>query len=207
MYAWTMPTEFNCQSAKRVKNAIVFYYIHVVLHTLAMSACNIVLSVFVMKCMLKFPYLNYLKSLISQLSKDLLARRNLRTAVSRASGLAAKWCWLIHNDKAQMQFSVLSVFCYGGILCTYGQLQLQHGHMQLLIYYYGNIASSIRRDLPRSLSFIIIGFGESKCSEIQSQRVQISKLFLGGDITLRPLSFDILHMQVCLVHYQNIYLL
>ena len=37
------------------------------------------------------------------------------TAASRASGLAANWCWLIHNDEAQMQFSVLSVFCYGGI--------------------------------------------------------------------------------------------
>ena len=47
--------------------------------------------------------------------KGSLARRNLCIVASRASGLAAKWCWLIHNDEAQMQFSVLSVFCYGGI--------------------------------------------------------------------------------------------
>ena len=53
-----MLTEFNCQSATCVKNAIVFYYIHVILHTLltlAMSACGLVLSVFVI---LKLPYLS-----------------------------------------------------------------------------------------------------------------------------------------------------
>ena len=87
MYAWTMLTKFNCQSATCVKNAIVFYYIHTILHMLAMSACSIVLSIFVMKCMLKFPYLNYLKSLevTSQFSaflKDLLARRNLHVHCS-----------------------------------------------------------------------------------------------------------------------------
>ena len=104
-----MLTEFNFQSATRVKNAVVFYYIHTILHTIAMSACSIVLSVFIMKCMLRFPYLNYLKSLTSQFStflKDLLARRNLYTAASRASGLAAKWCWL-HNDEAQE-----AAFCF-----------------------------------------------------------------------------------------------
>ena len=31
--------EFNCQSATHMKNAIVFYYIHTTLHTLAMSHC------------------------------------------------------------------------------------------------------------------------------------------------------------------------
>ena len=60
---------------------------------LAMSACGIVLSVFVMKCMLNLSYLNYLKSLTIQLStflRDLLARGNLCTAAaSRANGLAA----------------------------------------------------------------------------------------------------------------------
>ena len=65
MYAWTMLTEFNCQSAKHVKNAIVFYYIHMTLHMFTMSTCSIALSIFVMKCMLKFPYLNYVKSLTS----------------------------------------------------------------------------------------------------------------------------------------------
>ena len=54
-----MLTEFNSQSATRVKNATVFYYIHAILHTIALSACSIVLSVFIMKCMLKLPYLNY----------------------------------------------------------------------------------------------------------------------------------------------------
>ena len=115
------------------KNTVIFYYSHAVLHTIAMSACSIVLSVFIMKCMLKFPYLNYLKSLTSQFStfvKDLLARRNLYTVASMASGLEAKWCWL-HNDEAQD-----AVFCFICVLsrwysylCTYGQLQLQHWHM------------------------------------------------------------------------------
>ena len=83
MYAWTILTEFNLQIATDVKNAIVFYYIHTIFHTHAMSACSIVLSIFVMKSVLKFPYLNYLKSLTSQFStflKDLLSRRNLCTA-------------------------------------------------------------------------------------------------------------------------------
>ena len=83
MCAWAMLTEFNFQSATRVKNAIVFYYIHAILHTIAISACSIVLSVFIMKCTLKFPYLNYLKSLTSQFFTGLLARRNLCTAASR----------------------------------------------------------------------------------------------------------------------------
>ena len=92
---------------------------------LAMSACSIVLSIFVMKSMLKFSYLNYLKSLTSQFSnflKDLLARRNLCIAVSGASGLAAKWCWLIHNDEAQD--AVFCFLCSRSVmvvyLCTYG---------------------------------------------------------------------------------------
>ena len=37
-----MLTEFNCQSATHVKNTVVFYYIHVILHMLAMSTCSIV---------------------------------------------------------------------------------------------------------------------------------------------------------------------
>ena len=53
-----MYTEFNCQSATRVKNAVVFYYIHAILHTLfnvyhvCMWPCFVH---FVMKCMLKLP--------------------------------------------------------------------------------------------------------------------------------------------------------
>ena len=88
-----MPTEFNCQSATRV--IIFLFYLRNTLYSLmlAMSACGIGLSIFVMKCMLKLSYLNYLKSLTIQLStflRDLLARRNLYTAAaSRANGLAA----------------------------------------------------------------------------------------------------------------------
>ena len=40
MYAWTMLTEFNCQSATQVKNAVVFYYIHAILHNL-FNACHV----------------------------------------------------------------------------------------------------------------------------------------------------------------------
>ena len=67
---------------------------------LAMSAYGIVSSVFVM---LKLPYLNYSKSLTMQSTtfiRDLLARRNLCTAASRANGITAKWYWL-HYDEAQ----------------------------------------------------------------------------------------------------------
>ena len=75
-----MLTEFNCQSATCMKNAVVFYYICAIFHILLMldmSAYGLVSSVFVM---LKLPYLNYSKSLTSQFStflRDLLARRNL----------------------------------------------------------------------------------------------------------------------------------
>ena len=34
MYAWTMLTEFNCQSTTHLKNAVVFFYIHALFHTL-----------------------------------------------------------------------------------------------------------------------------------------------------------------------------
>ena len=83
---------------------------------LAMSACGLVLSVYVMKYMLKLPYSNYSKSLTRQFSiflRDLLARINLCIAASRASthSLAAKW----YYDEAQG-----AVFCFICILrCTY----------------------------------------------------------------------------------------
>ena len=52
--------EFNCQSTTHVKMllySIIFtqYFIRL--------PCLIALSIFVMKCLLKFPYLNYLKIL------------------------------------------------------------------------------------------------------------------------------------------------
>ena len=61
-----MITELNCQSATRLKMmySIVFMQYFILFLTLTMSACGLVLSIFVI---LKLPYLNYLKSLkISQ---------------------------------------------------------------------------------------------------------------------------------------------
>ena len=43
MYACTMLTKFNCQSTTHVKNAIQFYYIHVILVTL-FNACHVCMS-------------------------------------------------------------------------------------------------------------------------------------------------------------------
>ena len=62
-----MLTELNCKSATHVKNAVVFYYIHVILHILlaiAMCTCGL----FVVFVILKLRCLNYLKSLTSQFS-------------------------------------------------------------------------------------------------------------------------------------------
>ena len=63
-----------------------------------MSACGLVLSVFVI---LKLPFLPNCFNLTSQFSTF------LRDPL--ASGLGTKWCWLHYEHK--MQFSVLSVFC------------------------------------------------------------------------------------------------
>ena len=120
----TMLTEFNFQSATRVENTIVCYYIHAILHTFAMSACSMVLSIFIMKCMLKLPYLS-LTSQFSTFLKDLLARRNLCTAASRASRVSASSIGFI-MIKHEMEFSVLSVFCHGGI-ATY-VLMVSYGY-------------------------------------------------------------------------------
>ena len=110
MHACTMRTEFNCQSAIRVKNAIVFYYVH----TIAISANGLFCPFCYVKValpeLLKEPHhaasswLNFPTFL-----RDLLARGNLYTVACRASGLAAKWCWL-HYDEAQG-----AVFCFCGI--------------------------------------------------------------------------------------------
>ena len=77
MCARTMLTEFNFQSSTHVKMpsySIIFmqYFIRL--------PCMHVALFCPLKCMLKFPYLNYLKSLTSQFSTSLLARRNLCTA-------------------------------------------------------------------------------------------------------------------------------
>ena len=73
-----MFTEFNCQSATLMKNiplySIVFMQYFILFLMLALSAHGLVLSVFVMKCMLKLPYPRYSKSLTSQLVLNFLNR-------------------------------------------------------------------------------------------------------------------------------------
>ena len=138
-----MLTEFHFQSATHVKNTIVFYYIHVTLHTLAISACGIVLSVFVMKRM-KFPYLNYLKSLTSQFLT--LLKRIFWPEETCALQLPGQVVMQLVGVgfimmKHKMQFSVLSVFCYGGIP-EYLWLAIAVALAYVLIYYYGNTYSN-----------------------------------------------------------------
>ena len=62
MYTWTMLTEFDCQSATCVKNAVVFYYTHT-LHP-PFNAFHI----YIWPCfvMLKLPYQNCSKGLTLQ---------------------------------------------------------------------------------------------------------------------------------------------
>ena len=67
-YAWTMLTQFDCQSAKHVKNTVVIYYIHLLLRTLFHASHVYMWAYFVRFIMLRMPYLNYLKSLTSQFS-------------------------------------------------------------------------------------------------------------------------------------------
>ena len=67
-----------------------------------------------------------------------MARRNLCAAASRASGLAAKWHWLLY-DEAQD-----AVFCF---ICVLSQwytyvliwLAVAIALAYVLMYYYGNI--------------------------------------------------------------------
>ena len=58
----------------------------------------------------------------------------------------------------------------------------------VLIYYYGNISNSIRRDLTRNLSFIIISVWLLESQNALKFNLRESKFskFLGDDITLRP---------------------
>ena len=179
MYAWAMLTEFDCQSATCVKNAVVFYYTHTLHPPLMISMSTYGLVSSVLLCWSCLTTITRRASPCSQFStylRDLLARRNLYIAAFRARGLAAKWCWL-HYNEAQG-----AVFCFCGIsMClwlhfkyfTWFGIATMHAWIQLavpliLMYYCGNTASIIGRDLTRRLSFIIIGvwlFGEPKCSE------------------------------------------
>ena len=152
---------------------------------LAMSAYGLVSSVFVM---LKLPYQNYLKCLNMQpvlnFPKGSFGQKKPVHCSFQGKWfssyvvLASLWC------EAQG-----AVFCFCGIpICAYGYIlntlhnliyvATMHAWRQLavvlvyiLIYYHGKTASSIRRDLTRRLSFIIISvwlFGEPKSSEILS---------------------------------------
>ena len=62
MYAWAMLTEFNCQSATRVKNTIAFFYIHTLFHTL-FNACHVC----IWPC---FVYFCYVKVALPELLKE-----------------------------------------------------------------------------------------------------------------------------------------
>ena len=85
-----MLTAFNCQSAMCI--CILLYSCNTSLSFQCLPCLHAAfgLSIFVM---LKLPYLNYSKphQPVLKFPKDLLARRNLYTAASRASGFAAKW--------------------------------------------------------------------------------------------------------------------
>ena len=187
MYAWTMLiTEFNCQSATRVYktplHSIIFTHHFILFLLLAMSAYGLVLPIFVM---LKLPYLNYSKSLTMQpvlnFPKGSFGQRSPCTAASRANGLAAKWCWLHYDEAKGPVFSFCGTpmclllhfkyFTWFDIATMHAWIQLPVALVYVLMYYYGNTASSIRGNLTRSLSFIIISvwlFGEPKFPEILS---------------------------------------
>ena len=113
-----MLTELKCKSNTHMKNAIVFYYIHMILYFIfflvhAVSTCGLVLFIFV--CYTQVTLLNCLKSLTSKFStfvRDLLARRKLCTAASRESGLAAKWCWLYYDEAQDAVFCFICVLWY-----------------------------------------------------------------------------------------------
>ena len=115
MYAWTMLIEFNCQSATHVKNAVVFHYIHTLFHTL-FNACHVCIwPCFIRFCFAEIALPELLKeppcSQFSSFLRDLLARRNLCTAASRASGIG------LIMMKHKEQFSVSAVY-----LCVYSYI-------------------------------------------------------------------------------------
>ena len=147
---------------------MLLYSIIFVCYLILFNACHVCIwPCFIHFCYAELPYLTTQRaSPCSQFwtyPRDLLARRHLCTAASRASGLAVTYVsgvgFIMMEHK--VQFSV------------HFKYMVQYSHhpwIQLavaLMYYYTNTASSIRRDLTRRLSFIIISiwlFGEQKCS-------------------------------------------
>ena len=104
-------------------------------NTCCVSACGIVLSVFVMKCMLKLPYLNYLKSLTSQYLTFLRNFWPEETCALQLPGQVVEWlsgigftmmkhkmwfsviCVLWHTYVLMITFSILYMVCYSYNAC------------------------------------------------------------------------------------------
>ena len=120
MYAWTMLTEFNCQSATCVRNTVILYYIHMII--ILSNTCHVC----TWYCFVHFCYKIYAEVPLLELlegphqplldfPKDLLAKRNLCTAASRVSGLVAKikkWCWLHYDEVQDALFCFICVLWY-----------------------------------------------------------------------------------------------
>ena len=120
MYAWTMLTELNCQSSTPVKMplySIIFTQYFILLLMIFISTCRatcgLVLSVFVMICILKLLYVNLAtwraSPAITQLFTGSFSQNKHVHCSLQASGLAAKWWWL-HYDEVQD-----AIFCFCGI--------------------------------------------------------------------------------------------
>ena len=167
MYAWTMLTKFNCQSAIHVKKCCyILLYSGIILYsfTFVMSAHGLVSFVFEVALpeLLKEPHH------ASSFHRDLIARRNLYTTATRASGLAANWLaiyigFIMMKHKVQISIH-FKYFIWLDIATIHAWMQLA-----VVLAYYANTLSSIRRDTTRSLSFIIISvwlFGVPKWSKI-----------------------------------------
>ena len=188
MYGWTMLTEFNCQSATCVKNAVVFNYIHVIATSYACHVC-------MQHCFVHFCYEMFaevsLPEVLEKPHQSVLnfPKRSFGQKKSVHCSFQGKWFSIQLSSvgftmmKHKVQFSVLSVFFHSGIPMCLCVSQLQNWQlyvlMQQLLWKY---SQQHHKRFNRSLSFIIVSvwlFGELKCSEIQSQRVQFFKIFLG----------------------------
>ena len=116
----------------------------------AISTCGFC---FVHFCYAEVALPELLKSLTSQFSRALLARRNLCTAASRASGLAAKIMMKYKVQFSVYLYSVVYLCAYGYTLnilymiwysalpCMHESVQLTIALAYVLMYYYGNTAS------------------------------------------------------------------
>ena len=152
MYAWTMLSEFNCQSATRVKNTIVFYYIHLLCHTL-FNACHVCMwLVWFVFVMLKLT--TQRASPCNQLSTFLRDIWPEETCSLQLPGQIVQQLrsigFIMTKHKVQFSVSVVYLCAYGYILNTLHNLiqlpcmheiQLAMALAYVLMYYYGNTAS------------------------------------------------------------------